>query len=346
MVLLSNHASLHTYSSTQTIRNQAAGQAAGKRVNLTVPDHGSDIIRVPQSKTGGGLSLEERVRLLELKLNSHMGWMKDPQLASRIQAKCKNVTGVDEHYICSDHFPKKGKKCLVYDFGIREQPEFGIDLVEKYGCEVHAFDPSPISVKWAEENKESLSKIKDYYFHPYGAGGEDGYVELYSYSWQQVSNIRIPVVVSDKCEGTDCELKTAPQKAFELPVKTLKTIMRELGHAGREISILKLDVEGSEYGFLEEALDTMGCLPVDQLTVEWHHYTFDNRYGGGSSPELNALSALLNVCGLKQYHIDYADGGFPDGNRLYKDFGMKLYFNTGSYTMGLDPMPKRAEEGE
>jgi hypothetical protein len=36
---------------------------------------------------------------------------------------------------------------------------------------------------------------------------------------------------------------------------------------------------GSEYAFLEHAFDTLGCLPCDQLTVEWHHFPLDPRYG-------------------------------------------------------------------
>ena len=54
--------------------------------------------------------------------------------------------------------------------------------------------------------------------------------------------------------------------------------MAELGHA--YIDILKLDVEGSEYGFLEAALDQFDCPPVEQMNIEWHHVVFDKRYGG------------------------------------------------------------------
>lgn len=62
---------------------------------------------------------------------------------------------------------------------------------------------------------------------------------------------------------------------FQLPVKTLNGVMKDLGHENRKIDVLKLDVEGqqlfsillrnmlfclkqntgSEYGFLEEMLD-------------------------------------------------------------------------------------------
>jgi hypothetical protein len=54
---------------------------------------------------------------------------------------------------------------------------------------------------------------------------------------------------------------TAPP---QLPVRTLSTLMKSLGHT--HLSVLKLDVEGSEYAFLNEALD-YGCPPVDQITL-------------------------------------------------------------------------------
>ena len=41
------------------------------------------------------------------------------------------------------------------------------------GCEVHAFDPSPISVQFYRANDE-LQKLPNYHFHEYGAGGRDG----------------------------------------------------------------------------------------------------------------------------------------------------------------------------
>ena len=60
------------------------------------------------------------------------------------------------------------------------------------------------------------------------------------------------------------------------------------------MDVLKLDVEGSEFLFLEEALDASALRGVDQLTLEWHHYGDDLRYGAGSSPSINALSTVRN----------------------------------------------------
>ena len=132
-------------------------------------------------------------------------------------------------------------------------------------------------------------------------------VKLFDYNWGQVSSVRVPFYVTRDCgykDGDDlANMKLQPQhdtpyhlqrcrtgdnirkfqggfgdKVHLLPVKTLKTIMAELGHT--YIDILKLDVEGSEYGFLEAALDQFDCPPVEQMSIEWHHFVFDKRYGG------------------------------------------------------------------
>jgi hypothetical protein len=84
----------------------------------------------------------------------------------------------------------------------------------------------------------------------------------------------------------------------KLPVRTLAGIMATLGHTGRRIDVLKLDIEGSEFLFLEEIFDTLGCPPIDQLAIEWHHFTHDERYG--TSPELNTMLAFLNRCNLRK----------------------------------------------
>jgi len=98
-----------------------------------------------------------------------------------------------DHRICLDHLPKpntnietndkekedKGKApCLVYDFGIRAQPEFGKTMPKVFGCEVHAFDPSPVSTKWWKSDaSKDLRSMANYHFHPYGAWGFDGDLE-------------------------------------------------------------------------------------------------------------------------------------------------------------------------
>ena len=302
----------------------------------TVLDDESNVI-IPKDKHGVELSIEERLRYLELKTNAFIGFGTNPFFGAKVQASlCKTMStlkefgcklgwegvndansecsGLFDHNVCIDNLPKPRTKlelnkkqndppCLIYDFGIRAQPQFGAVMARTFGCEVHGFDPSPVSTNWWKSDEANeLRKLPNYHFHPYGAGGNDGDIVLKEYNWGQVSILRYPSYTVKCKEGSpNCDLEGRFSKDFRLPVKTLPTIMKELGHEGRSIDILKVDVEGSEYAFLEQLLDTNGGCPdfIKQMTLEWHHYSFDPRYGEGASPPINTIATLLNSCGLK-----------------------------------------------
>lgn len=78
--------------------------------------------------------------------------------------------------------------------------------------------------------------------------------------------------------------------------------------------MLKVDIEGSEYMFLDKRIDDLSCRKVDQRAVEWHPYDHDTRYGVTRSPQRNVLVALCNErCGLEQVWLGRipARGGRP-----------------------------------
>eukprot|EP00037_Helgoeca_nana_P017475 m.165652 g.165652 ORF g.165652 m.165652 type:complete len:315 (-) comp24007_c1_seq2:993-1937(-) len=130
-------------------------------------------VRIPRDETGAVLPSAERLRLLELKLGGVSNWAKDPWFGQRVSsaAVCKKESdlaefgcppkqacpGLYSHKVCLDNLPRPapyGKRaplrpdCVVYDFGIRAQPEFGLIMAESFGCTVHAFDPSPVTTQW------------------------------------------------------------------------------------------------------------------------------------------------------------------------------------------------------
>jgi FkbM family methyltransferase len=312
--------------------------------------------------------LQDRVRYLETKLNAYLAFASDPFLATRTPAKCEKPVGIkkiacqenkectlDDQRICLDNFPaaaavangislaKAGegdnksttdkKNCVVYDFGIRTAPEYGLAFAKApFNCQVVGFDPSPISEKWWREKKdEILATHPGYIFKPVGSGGHDGILELREYDWGQVSIIEFPTLVVNptRCNQNDqCNYTRYNQQGkFKVPVRTLSTLMKELGH--NRIDLLKLDVEGSEYLFLEKMIDDLSCRLVDQLTMEWHHYNYDTRYGISSNPQRNILVALLNDrCGLEQFE---QMGGWPSNIKQYTEMGMTLYYTLTSF---------------
>jgi hypothetical protein len=192
---------------------------------------------------------------MENMLLSYLSFGVDPFLFEKIATKCKNITELEElcaqyktdcHLgmkICLDDFPppppppSQGQQqqqppCVVYDFGIREQPEFGVLLSRPpFNCEVHAFDPSPITKKWYETSAEGRSLHDNllYTLHAVGGGGADETISLREYNWDQVSVYRYPervLNVNDCNADGACRYKFfTSQKDHKLPVRSVDSLM-------------------------------------------------------------------------------------------------------------------------
>lgn len=142
---------------------------------------------------------------------------------------------------------------IVYSFGIGDNITWDLALIERFGCTVHGFDPTPTSVEWV--SKQQLPP--QFIFHPEGISSYDGMQRFFNAFKPGKMDMS---VVRPNTRGS-----------FELPVKRLQTFMRELGHD--HIDVLKIDIEGLEYDVLGTILD----VPVRQLMVEFHDRFF--RFG-------------------------------------------------------------------
>jgi FkbM family methyltransferase len=143
------------------------------------------------------------------------------------------------------------KKSIVYSFGIGEDASFDLEIIEKFGATVHAFDPTPRSIDWVKRNIEEPKFV----FYGYGIADLDGEV-----SFNPPTN---PIHVSH----TLLERKQTEDQAITVPVKRLKTIMSSLKHS--DIDILKMDIEGAEYSVVEDFIKSK--IKPKQILIEYHH---------------------------------------------------------------------------
>jgi len=299
----------------------------------------------PAADNGGSdddNNLRRRIRLLENKLNSYLSFGSDPFMSSRASVRCRNSTEFDEWMTCLDDFPPSAPKgCVVYDFGIRKNPEFGAILSkEPYRCQVFAFDPSPETRKWyLESQEESVVQLRanpNYHLYTkFGAGYADETITLREYNWQQVSIVHYPdhVVDLENCppDAKNCNYKSfGTQKKHQLKVRSLESIMRHLNHT--HVDVVKIDIEGSEYRFLESMIESGSCKQVDQLLLEWHHYDVDERYGASSWPLLNVFTKLLETeCNqIKPFHV-YSETGWLNNERKVAEMQLQHRYNLISY---------------
>ena len=140
------------------------------------------------------------------------------------------------------------KGMIAYCAGVGEDMTFDLALHAR-GCEVVAIDPVPRAAAHVAAHAPADDQFT---FHPYGLAAADGVVGFFP--------PRDPRHVSysmANLQGTAA--------ATELPVHSLRSVMRASGHD--RIDILKLDIEGAEYEVLGTLLADGPLPPV--LCVEF-----------------------------------------------------------------------------
>lgn len=138
---------------------------------------------------------------------------------------------------------------VAYAVGVGTDIEFDETLVRRFGMQVHSFDPTPRSVAWIRNQVLPAGMA----FHEIGLSDQDGFLEF-----------------EEPANPEHASFSTVTQRSgrrVRLPVKRLGTIMKDLHH--EEIEILKMDVEGAEYGIISD-MERCGLWPR-QLLVEFHH---------------------------------------------------------------------------
>ncbi|MDP4013821.1 MAG: FkbM family methyltransferase [Candidatus Nanopelagicales bacterium] len=130
---------------------------------------------------------------------------------------------------------------VVYSAGVGEDTTFDEAIVKRFGCVVHAFDPTPRAVQHA-------STITDprFVMHPVGIWKSDTTLKLFA-----PANRSFVSHSYDDRDGTGV--------AIEARCQTLSSIMAELGHD--HIDLLKMDIEGAEAPVIDDLLEDRRVRP-------------------------------------------------------------------------------------
>jgi FkbM family methyltransferase len=144
-----------------------------------------------------------------------------------------------------------GASSVVYSVGIGEDISFDLALIERAGCVVYGFDPTPRSIAWVAAQRLPTGFV----MHPWGLADYDGVASF------------LPPLNSSHVSHTLLQGADDSRPRIELPVRQLATIMQELGHT--RIDVLKMDIEGAEYSVID-ALVVSEIRPR-QILLEFHH---------------------------------------------------------------------------
>ncbi len=151
--------------------------------------------------------------------------------------------------------PFLDESSVCYLAGVGADASFDLALIERYSCQIYAFDPAPRSREYVEREIETPR----FDFRPFGLSDRDGDEVFYAPD--------SPTGISLLAYGTDV--------AGTFPVRSVRSLMDELGH--EHVDLLKLCTEGFENRIVASLLRD-GVRPA-VLCVE---FARNNRSSGGA----------------------------------------------------------------
>jgi FkbM family methyltransferase len=122
---------------------------------------------------------------------------------------------------------------VCYCVGCGEDISFDLGLIEQFGCDVFAFDPTPRAIKYVEEKTAQNDK---YHFSEIGL-------------WDTEDLLKFYVPKNPKYVSHSLLNLQKTENYIEVEVAPLSKIMEDNDH--NKLDLLKLDIEGAEYRTIE-----------------------------------------------------------------------------------------------
>jgi FkbM family methyltransferase len=143
---------------------------------------------------------------------------------------------------------------IVYSAGVGEDATFDLDLINRFGCDVWALDPTPRSIEFAKQIGHP-----QFHFLPVGIWSEDAELRFYA------------PTNSDHVSHSILNIQRT-HRFFTAQCVSLPTLMSELGHD--HIDVLKMDIEGAEGPVLDAMLRNginprVLCVEFDAVEAPW-----------------------------------------------------------------------------
>lgn len=169
--------------------------------------------------------------------------------------------GTNAHYYI---YPfNLSKSPIVYSAGVGNDISFEKDMIDKFNAKIFVFDPSPTGLITIKKNPNV--KLR---FYPLGVSEFSGV--------KYFNNPR------NSLEGSYTLADSKTENGF--PCTSFSDFAKKMRH--RKIDLLKMDIEGFEYGVIRDILRS--GLDIPQICLEFHHRFKNIPY----SATINAILSL------------------------------------------------------
>jgi len=142
-----------------------------------------------------------------------------------------------------------GARSICYLAGTGEDISFDLALIERFGCEVYAFDPVPRAAAYVAR----------------AAAGEPHHHFMAVGLWSSDTTLTFHAPVQEGYVSHSATNLQHTDAAFQAPVRSVVSLMAELGHD--HLDLLKISAEGAEFEILDHVLTAGIEVPV--LCVEF-----------------------------------------------------------------------------
>jgi FkbM family methyltransferase len=143
-------------------------------------------------------------------------------------------------------------RSVVVDVGLGEDISFSRSLIDRSGCIVHGFDPTPRAIHYIRRLAQP-----NFVLHEFGVSAEAGRATFY-----------LPNN-TDFVSGSLHRAGHLGESRIDVPLTGIRDVFGIVG--SDRINLLKLDIEGSEYDLISSAAFLQCAERIDLLCVEFHH---------------------------------------------------------------------------
>jgi FkbM family methyltransferase len=144
------------------------------------------------------------------------------------------------------------KESIVVDVGLGEDISFSQSLIQAHGCNVHGFDPTPKAISFVEKQNQ-----KNFFLHKFGLGGTSRTERFFLPN--ETSNV----------SGSIAQAEHLGAREISVELLSLSSLLKLI--EAESISLIKIDIEGAEYEFIDSSDFEKLSPRIDILCVEFHH---------------------------------------------------------------------------